>query len=508
MAEKGFIKKMKFYKHFLLLFVIFSLLGFSVIAEEDCTFVSVCNGNCGANKGLICSEYQNVCICFDAGYSYLGWNVNTCKPSIYYYGDPLYDNYIQYSCDLVPNMESTTTTPYQCVCQPGYYMVDNNNMHTFDPLAATGCNVCANAETDGMTCTCAGGVAPPDCKYAITLNLNDGTGNLNNTSHCTGNSCNCPVEEPCLFPSFNGEAPSGYTFDGWNTQPNGSGNNYNLSGVVESGGILYARWKKNITFDANDGHFSDNSTTQDIDCYHNGKLNFPASFPNVCPTGYDIPANNKWYTNPDGTGTSYTHDGSNILCDDVIVSELYPKWEYKVKYDKNCPPSTSSFLNITSTCVKNASCELESVPSNITCADGWILDTGYWYQNPEGTGTQYPSGTIVDAPAFSDDGNTTLYAKWTQCPAGTYYSSGNCESCNAGYFCEGNGQQTPCPAGHTSDAIDPDNLPSSHDIDQCYIITGDTGTKFCAGDNLCFTLPDGVGSTGTPNRIYYNQVNP
>ena len=64
------------------------------------------------------------------------------------------------------------------------------------------------------------------------------------------------------------------------------------------------------------------------------------------------------------------------------------------------------------------------------------------------------------------------------------------------------------PAGHTSDAIDPDNLPQS--IEACYITTGTSGTKFCAGTtgDLCFTLPNGVGSTDTPNRIYYNQVNP
>ena len=135
------------------------------------------------------------------------------------------------------------------------------------------------------------------------------------------------------------------------------------------------------------------------------------------------------------------------MCNDVIVSDLYPKWSYKVKYNINCPPSTSYFLDITSTCVKHASCELESVPSNITCADGWILDTGYWYENPDGTGTQYANGTTVSASAFSAVGNTTLYAKWTECEAGKWIDNNECVNCNAGYFCEGNGQQTLCQQG-------------------------------------------------------------
>lgn len=462
-----------------------SLFRFNADANPCSEPESCINSNCIYNindlngKGLQCNETGASCYCFDTNYYY--FNLNTCKP-IQFQNN--LDIFIQYTC--LDTTAMTLNDNKQCVCQPGYYMV-NGNEYTNNPLEATGCNVCSNAETGGMTCTCAGGVAPPDCKYAITLNLNDGTGNLNNTSHCTGNSCNCPIEEPCLFPSFNGEAPSGYTFDGWNTQPNGSGNNYNLSGDVESGGTLYARWKKSITFRKN--YNTDNDVHSTEYCYYNGNLNFPNSFP-TSPTNFYIEGgliDQKWYTNNNGTGTSYTHGGSNIFCNNVIVSELFPKWLYEVKYDKNCPPSTSSFLDITSTCVKNASCELASVPLNMTCAGGWILDTEHWYQNSNGTGTQYASGTTVDAPAFSDDGNTTLYAKWIQCSDGTYYNNGVCTDCPNGYYCP-SGATTPtaCPAGYTSPASSPAKS-------ACYITTGagENNTKFCEDNGArCFYLPD------------------
>ena len=58
--------------------------------------------------------------------------------------------------------------------------------------------------------------------------------------------------------------------------------------------------------------------------------------------------------------------------------------------------------------------------------------------------------------------------------------------CVAGYYCEDSNLLVECPIGTTSDA-------ASSSIEDCYMPSGQSGTKFC-DKNGCFYLPTGIGN--------------
>lgn len=58
--------------------------------------------------------------------------------------------------------------------------------------------------------------------------------------------------------------------------------------------------------------------------------------------------------------------------------------------------------------------------------------------------------------------------------------------CPAGYYCEDSNLLVECPIGTTSDA-------ASSSIEDCYMPSGQSGTKFC-DKNGCFYLPTGIGN--------------
>jgi hypothetical protein len=479
---------MKFNKCFLFLFIVFNLFEFNAIADESCPSpYGLCNYNGGTNNGLYCNNIPSNCYPFYSGYD--SWNKNTCDPSKFV-DDDLFP-FIQYTCLDATAM--TLNDNKQCVCQPEYYMV-NGNEYTDNPSEATGCNACP---ANGWQCT--GGTTPPyqNC-YSFNYALYDsGTAYFmgediidTDGCQCTGypSSKNCtPSPDPC---------PAGYTVEA----NSGSQPLLNCSNGTY-GECTNTNWECDantitIIYNPNGGAGTVPTATQ---CTYDGDCNLSGAG-SMVKQGHTL---TQWCTEPDGTGICCL---PNAVCTGFDFSvnnaeiNVFAQWEpntITITYNSNGGEGSAGPTN----CTFNDVCTL-SDGTGMQKA-GYIL-AGWCLQNP--CSMPYLLGSSHPELATSAD-DKTLYAKWTQCPAGTYYSSGNCEPCNAGYYCEGNGQRTPCPAGHTSDAIDTDNLPQS--IEACYITTGTGGTKFCAGTgDLCFTLPNGVGSTDTPDKIYYNQVNP
>lgn len=82
--------------------------------------------------------------------------------------------------------------------------------------------------------------------YTIEYNANGGTGTTSSQTHTYNTAKNL---------TSNAFVRTGYTFTGWNTKPNGSGNSYtdgqsvkNLSSVSGATVTLYAQWEENILF--------------------------------------------------------------------------------------------------------------------------------------------------------------------------------------------------------------------------------------------------------------------
>ena len=101
--------------------------------------------------------------------------------------------------------------------------------------------------------------------YSVVYNANRGTGSTSTSTHKYG------VEKAL---STNGFSRVGYTFEGWNTKPDGSGTNYsnnqlvtNLTSVDKATVTLYAKWKPvsySISYNLNGGTAS-NVTSYNVE---------------------------------------------------------------------------------------------------------------------------------------------------------------------------------------------------------------------------------------------------
>jgi len=72
--------------------------------------------------------------------------------------------------------------------------------------------------------------------YTVTFNINGGTGTTPTAQTVTSGSS-------ITLPSGNGLTKAGYTFDGWNTNANGMGQNYTNTYTPTGNITLYAKWK-------------------------------------------------------------------------------------------------------------------------------------------------------------------------------------------------------------------------------------------------------------------------
>lgn len=187
---------------------------------------------------------------------------------------------------------------------------------------------CQQSQSQPMTCRpcccpayvvcCCGGTTttPSPTTFSVTYDPNGGTGGATDSNLALGTRYTI---------KSNGEVNvirPGYTFTGWNTEPDGSGISYAAGSTIDIKGdvTLYAQWDP-ITFDVS---YEANGGT--------GEYNDP-----------DIPANSQyiiktqdqtgitnagktitiWNTEAAGTGTSYAPGSSTTLDKDLT---LYAQW--------------------------------------------------------------------------------------------------------------------------------------------------------------------------------------
>ncbi|WP_167815196.1 InlB B-repeat-containing protein [Sporolactobacillus shoreae] len=198
----------------------------------------------------------------------------------------------------------------------------------------------------------------------------------------------------------------GYTFDGWNTKPDGSGTTYAPGAQLTMGTsdvTLYAKWTKNfylITYNGNGSNEDDITYTT------------PLSEPG---TQFDVVANQftrsgysftGWNTKADGSGTTY-QPGDKYTLGTFNVT-MYAQWapiaQYHVAYDGN--GNDGGFVPPQS--VLTASGDTVTVQGNL----GELSRSGYtfegWNTESDGSGTTYHANDLLTI----SESSVTLYAQW------------------------------------------------------------------------------------------------
>ena len=153
-------------------------------------------------------------------------------------------------------------------------------------------------------------------QYSIAFRANGGKGSMDSISGEEGSTVTLPD---------NKFTRSGYTFNGWNTEKNGSGDSYDNKEKVtlDSNMTLYAQWKANakpvttckLTFNANGG----TGTMDSIGAQKGTTLTLPEN--KFKREGYTFKG---WNTAKDGSGTAYADKASVKVNADVT---LYAQWE-------------------------------------------------------------------------------------------------------------------------------------------------------------------------------------
>ena len=188
----------------------------------------------------------------------------------------------------------------------------------------------------------------------------------------------------------------GFSFNGWNTESDGSGINYVLDDTFSIAGdiTLYANWTCQVTYSNN----SATSGTVPIDAtsYHDGDYVTVFGQSDLAKTGFIF---NGWNTAADGSGTPYIADDTFPVAGNTI---LYAQWICSVAYDDN---------GATSGTVPEDSISYADGDEVTVLGYSDLAKTGYalvgWNTADDRSGDDYDTDDT-----FNIDGNTTLYAVW------------------------------------------------------------------------------------------------
>lgn len=170
--------------------------------------------------------------------------------------------------------------------------------------------------------------APTDNPYTVIFNANDGTGTTT-TQSLYSNTPQALTANP--FTRTN------YAFLGWNTKPNGCGDDYVNGETVNNLGdvTLYAQWHAPylISFESNGG----TGAMADQIIIWNSTQQLTAN--TFTRTGFTFTG---WNTKADGSGTSYTDEQSITNLEDMT---LFAQWQtaiYSITYNLNGGSNSSS----------------------------------------------------------------------------------------------------------------------------------------------------------------------
>jgi len=193
---------------------------------------------------------------------------------------------------------------------------------------------------------------------------------------------------------------SGYTFAGWNTAPDGSGEQMwpgDINRIFDDM-TLYAQWKKalGVSYQANGA--TGGSVPTDSNAYDDGSGVVVADGGTLHRDGYRFIG---WNTAPDGSGDDYSVEQAFNITGDVT---LYAQWirVYTVSYDSN-GASAGSVPQDSNTYAKGYTATV--------LASQDLARAGYeflgWNTQADGSGTNYGA-----SDTFSLEADVTLFAQW------------------------------------------------------------------------------------------------
>lgn len=228
--------------------------------------------------------------------------------------------------------------------------------------------------------------------HTLTYDGNGGSGSPASQVRAFDSTSNLSPTEP---------SRTGYTFTGWNTEIDGSGDGYQPSDALtmpDSNVTLYAQWEVRsftLAFDANDGTGAPAQQIQDF----GANVTLPATLPTY--VGFTFTG---WNTAANGSGTSYAASGSLIM--PAANLTLFAQWSttsYSLTYDANggagAPVGEPTAYGATVT-----------VSSSVPTRTGYTFDS--WNTNNLGTGTRRVAADTFSMPAS----DVTLYAVWVASP--------------------------------------------------------------------------------------------
>lgn len=246
--------------------------------------------------------------------------------------------------------------------------------------------------------------------YFVSFNSGAGSGSMNNQAHTYD------AAQPLADNTF---ARTGYSFNGWNVQADGTGLNYADKALVinltVTGSVtLYAQWTADtysLAFNSNNGVGSMNN--QNFATGDSGTV----SANRFVKPGYTF---NGWNTKADGTGTNYAADASLMSLDNLTAASptLYAKWianNYTVSFNANGGTGSMTDQSFAYDVTKNLTANSFSRENDTFLG---------WSTSATAETATYANGQSVSNLSAIADGRVTLYAVWR---ANTYevYFDGN-----------------------------------------------------------------------------------
>ncbi len=225
--------------------------------------------------------------------------------------------------------------------------------------------------------------------YVVQYDLNGGTGTVPSTQNFT-------TTAPAVIAAGSGLSNTGYTFSGWNTSPDGTGETYSVGSEygLPYDLTLYARWipiGDTVFFNANGGTGSMSS-----EAFTSGQAQ-ALTANTFTRVGYTFAG---WNTAMDGTGTSYS-DGQSITLSSGMT--LYAQWTANatVKITLENPAGTATVATLS-----GASGTSVTLPSTESAPAGYSF--AGWATSPSPSTVAYQPGASY---TLSSDG--TLYEVFT-----------------------------------------------------------------------------------------------
>ena len=221
--------------------------------------------------------------------------------------------------------------------------------------------------------------------YVVAFSANGGTGTISSVAAKGSTSITLPSS---------GVTRTGYTFGGWNTKADKSGQHYagGASYTVNANATLYAEWTAltyTVTYKANGGTGSDLTDTKTYG------VNLTLKSSGFTKAGHSL---SSWNTKADGTGTSYALGGTYSANANATLYAVWTPDTYTMTYKAN--GGTGS--DVTQTKTYGVTAIVKSNPftrTNYTFT-GWNTASG-------GTGTAYAAGANYTANSA-----VTLWAQW------------------------------------------------------------------------------------------------